>query len=115
MNTQLKLSEIKQEIQNLLDSDKEMLTKAQISKIKNRLQFLRTCEAYLKTDPDEKFLKKERERLMDMIEKISIGFKSYNVPAKFKGSSIRKYYEKECGVPLLKLQVNTIKFLSSAK
>lgn len=101
---------LQDELTELLNTNQDDFTKPQLNRIKKRIQFVRTCVMYLESNPSEDFLNKEASRLKARIGLIADSFKDYSRPAGVRGS-IRKYYDKEMGVPLLNIQLRTIKFI----
>lgn len=113
------LLEVKTEIATLTESCVETrsngstivvgsLTKAQLSRIKNRIAFLRIVENYLEDAPDELYLGREIARIENRINLIINSFDAtqYKDP-----TEPRKLYEKEMGIPHLRLQLKTLRFI----
>lgn len=84
------------------------ITKAKLSRNKNRIEFLRIVEKHLEDAPDELYLGREIARLENRINKIIEGFD----PTQYKDpTQPRKDYEKEMGIPHLRLQLRTLRFI----
>lgn len=84
------------------------LTTRQLSRIRNRISFLRLVEKYLEDSPDELYLGREIKRIENRINKIIEAFDptQYADPTEPK-----KEYEKEMGIPQLRLQLKTLRFI----
>ena len=102
---------IEKEITELLATDIADLKKVQIKRIGNRIQFLRTVLAYLKSNPSEEFLKKETVRIRTRLEKINQGASCFIPPSNIKIEKAKAFYEKEYGVKSLKTQLATLRFI----
>ena len=109
----LDINKVTQEISNCLSSmDNDGLTKGQISKVKNRINFLKIVIRYLESGPSTEFLKKEISRLTNRIQLINDQFADY-LPTQYfeKEKDKLKHYLKECGVPKLKIQLKALRFI----
>lgn len=102
------LADIKNEIELLAGSDWKNMKKVIVSKTRNRIQFLKMIEMYLKESPTEDFIKKEKERIESRINSIMSLFneEAYKnpKPAKLK-------FESDNGIPHLKQQLKTLIFI----
>lgn len=85
-----------------------LLTSRQLSRIKNRIAFLRIVEKYLEESPDELYIGREISRIENRINKIIDAFDptQYADPTEPK-----KEYEKEMGISHLRLQLKTLRFI----
>jgi hypothetical protein len=84
------------------------ITKNKLARNKNRIEFLRIVEKYLEDAPDELYLGREIARLENRITKIVDSFD----PTEYKDpTEPRKEYEKEMGIPHLRLQLRTLRFI----
>lgn len=84
------------------------ISKSKLSRNKNRIEFLRIVEKYLEEAPDELYLGREINRIENRINAIIDSFD----PSQFKDpTEPRKLYEKEMGIPHLRLQLRTLRFI----
>lgn len=105
------LLDVKTEIASLNESRKETeLTPRQESRAKNRIEFLKTVELYLENNPDELYLGREIKRIENRINKIIESFD----PTPFQDpKEPKKEYEKEMGIPHLRLQLKTLRYIKN--
>lgn len=84
------------------------ITKNKLARNKNRIEFLRIVEKYLEDAPDELYLGREIARIENRINKITEAFDDsfYKDPRE-----AMKEYEKEMGIPRLRLQLKTLRFI----
>lgn len=84
------------------------ITKNKLARNKNRIEFLRVVEKYLEDAPDELYLGREIARIENRITLISNSFDDtqYKDP-----TEARKTYEKEMGIPHLRLQLRTLRVI----
>lgn len=104
-----KIGIIQKEIRELLATDTDGFKNAQLTKIKKRLQFLKTCEHYLQSDPPPKFIKAEISRLQKRLDLFNKNFAGWS-PDK-PVANPKSAYSKEMGLPLLIIQLRTLKFI----
>jgi hypothetical protein len=84
------------------------ITKHKLARNKNRIEFLRLVEKYLEEAVDELYLGREIARIENRINKIVESFD----PTQYKDpTEPRKAYEKEMGIPHLRLQLRTLRFI----
>jgi hypothetical protein len=84
------------------------ITKNKLARNKKRIEFLRIVEKYLEEAPDELYLGREITRIENRINAIIDSFD----PTQYKDpTEPRKAYEKECGIPHLRLQLRTLRFI----
>ena len=87
-----------------------------IRRVKQRLSFVKKCIEYLRTNPDQSFLEKEKGRLN---KRIDLFKQAYIEPdrehlEKMTGreaSKLRIDYEKNMGIPKLRKHLRTINYL----
>jgi hypothetical protein len=96
-------------IEQLKESDFDEMKPAKKKAVFNRINFLITCQRYLESKPSEDFLRKEESRLSRRIDLIDKGLHAYCQSSVSK--SAKRDYEKENGIPTLKEQLKTIKYL----
>jgi hypothetical protein len=86
------------------------LKPAQISRKKNRIEYLKTIKAYLETGPKITYIDLEIEKLENRIALLSNSFdrSQYKDP-----KEAFKKYEKEMGIPELRKQVRTLRFIKN--
>lgn len=103
-----KLSEINDEIQALLGTNRSSLKKAQVSRIKSRLEFLNLMKDYLTAGPTEEFISKEVKRIEDRINSLMSLFdeKAYKEP-----KTARLKFEKDNGIPHLRSQLKALWYI----
>lgn len=84
------------------------ITKSKLARNKNRIEFLRLVEKYLEESPDELYLSRDIARIENRINLIINGFDSsqYKDP-----TEAQKKYEKDMGIPHLRLQLRTLRFI----
>ena len=84
---------------------------AQLSKAANRIEFLKTVKMYIQSEPTEAFCKKELDRLESRVTKLQGDYPVLkNCDRKTQTAKIKEY-EKELGIPALKLQIKTLRFI----
>lgn len=105
------LLEVKTEIATLFEDCTHMAnTPAQLSRKKNRILFLRLVERYLETAPDELYLGRDIARLENRITALIDSFD----PTQYKDpKEPKKKYEKEMGIPELRVQLRTLRFIKN--
>lgn len=98
------------EIEQLKSTDFSQLKKGQVKKIYQQISFLQTCVAYLESKPNLEYLKKEAQRLSNIVSNITSGQSNYigKNPDRRKW---RQEYFSEVGMPKLKTHLKTVKFL----
>lgn len=86
-----------------------------VSKIKEKLDLLKVCVMYLRTDPKEDYLISEEKRISTMIQTRIEMFdeKKYDKLVKSEVSKIRNAFYKGWDIPHLKTQLKTIQYLLS--
>lgn len=84
------------------------ITKNKLARNKKRIEFLRIVEKYLEDAPDELYIGREIGRIENRINVIIEAFdeSKYKDPREAK-----KEYEKEMGIPHLRLQLRTLRFI----
>jgi hypothetical protein len=84
------------------------ITKHKLARNKKRIEFLRIVQKYLEEAPDEMYIGREINRIENRIIKIVNSFDD----SKYKDPrEARKEYEKEMGIPHLRLQLKTLRFI----
>lgn len=84
------------------------ITKGKLARNKNRIEFLRIVEKYLEDAPDELYLGREIARIENRIKLIIDGVPKWESK---RPSDIQKEYERDNGMPHLKLQLKTLRFI----
>ncbi len=84
------------------------LKPAQISRRKNRIEYLKTIKAYLETGPKLEYIDLEIDRIENRIALLSNSFdrSQYKDP-----KEAFKKYEKEMGIPDLRTKLRTLRFI----
>jgi len=88
-------------------------TKAAMKRDKSRQAFIKTCLLYIKTQPNEDYLKKEADRISNRINLLMEKYKPLT-DSRFTKSQVsvhKKSYEKEMGIPKIRTQLTTLNFL----
>jgi hypothetical protein len=107
-------------MRSLLDVNNEIITlteecttgsslkPSQISRRKNRIEYLNIVKAYLETDPSLDYINHEINRIENRVALLSNSFdrSQYKDP-----KEAFKKYEKEMGIPLLRQQVRTLRYI----
>jgi len=102
------LYDIKTEIALRTDEADHADTKAKRTRAVNRVVYLRMIEKYLEGDPSEFFILKEIQRIENKILKLMEGFN----PEHYKDATEPlKKYQKEMGIPQLRLQLKALRFI----
>lgn len=103
------LLEVKTEIITLAEEiNAGGLKKIQVSRKKNRIEFLKTISNYLETTPTQKFIDLEIDRLQEKIAILSNRFD----PADYKDPRMAfKQHEKDMGIPQLRTQLRTLRYI----
>jgi len=85
------------------------LKQTQVSRRKNRIEFLKMVARYLETCPDELYLGREIARIEN---KITAYYDLFD-PTQFKDpTEPRKKYEKDMGIPELRKQLTTLRYIN---
>jgi hypothetical protein len=102
------LQEVNEEIQKLLDTNPKDVKRTQLSKIKNRLEFLKVIKNYLLENPTEQFVAKEVKRIEDKINAIMSQFdkSAYKEP---KPAMLK--FERDNKIPHLRDQLKALWFI----
>lgn len=84
------------------------------ARLKGQINFLHTVCQYLKTFPNEKFVRSELDRLNKRLKLIESDFEKW-IPNKQYPNDRKKYadYQKQMDVPKLKLQIRAIRYISN--
>jgi hypothetical protein len=111
-------NEIRVEIENLLskpqidDATKKRLKSSVLKARGKKVKFLTLCQKYLESNPSEEFCKGEVVRLNQRLALINDTFPQDKAFATLlEEKKFKKEFNKEWGVPHLKEQVKTLKFL----
>lgn len=101
-----------QEISDKMTELEHTDTKGKITKVKNRIEFLRMVFRYLESTPNDEFLKAEIDRIQNRILLIKQGYKKW-IPNKYFVKEKEKFdeYLKEMGQPKLQQQYSAIRFI----
>ena len=116
MKTEKQLKkEIKEVLHEIEENDGSTKSeKSKRKKLKARIQYLKTCLAYIETHPSPIFIENEIERVSNRISLLDSQFDNWkNLPRKevVKGN-LKTYYLKKVDVPLLENQLKTLRFIS---
>lgn len=103
------LLDINTEIITLSEEIKEGgLKQVQVSRRKNRIEFLKHVKLYLESDPKEQFIDLEIDRLQNKIAVLSNRFNrdDYKDP-----TTAFKKYEKDFDIPKMRTQLRTLRYI----
>jgi hypothetical protein len=102
------LSEVNNEIQALLETNIRELKKAQVSRVRSRLEFLNLIKNYLSENPTEEFVAKEVKRIENKINAIMGQFdkSAYKEP---KPAMLK--FERDNKIPHLRDQLKALWFI----
>lgn len=102
---------VTQQITEILGTDREGLKTSQETALKKKLAFLTQMKNYLESNQTEAFLEKEKDRLIHRLNLLKGDYPSLpDVDKKTEQAAIKEY-EKNLGVPLLRLQIKTLRFI----
>lgn len=102
------ISEIRVEIGSLEDTIKtNELKPAQVTRLKNKIVYLRSIILYLETNPSEEFLKSEINKNEEKIKR-----RQNEIPGSAFGKELRAI-EKDLGIIHLREQVSTMHYILS--
>jgi hypothetical protein len=88
---------------------KKVKEKARIGK---RVAHLKMCVSYLKSDPSEDFIKKERDRVANRINLLlEAWIEPHESVQEKEAKKMKKLYEKDMGIPQLRNQMSVLNFL----
>src|SRR6476469_6053494 len=71
------IKEIRKELSELMATNESDHTNSKLIRIKKRIQFLKTCEHYLESNPTKEFIQQEYTRLEKIIKSISEKFEMW--------------------------------------
>lgn len=105
------------QIVQITKSGKDGEKQSVVNRMKKRRDFLRICMNYLESNPAEDFIKKEEGRLEN---RINMYMKEYTPLDEEKNSKKectkhKNNYQKEMGIPKLRVQLKTLYFLLKDK
>lgn len=98
--------------------DETGIKKGQVTKLKGQISFLTIVAHYLRTFPTDEFVNSELNRLNKRVKLIEADFEKWipnkQYPENTKGDR-KKFsdYQKEMGVPKIKLQTRALRFISN--
>lgn len=114
MKTLIELnSEIEENLKFLSDSK---ITKSKKTSASNRNKFLKQVLMYIELNPNESFLKSEKERISRIINSKESQYKYWSSDVCDKSIEVSKrkaLFNKELGITVLKKQLKTINFILS--
>lgn len=95
-----------------LENESDELRRTEKIKINKKIQFLRHVMAYLNTFPSEDFIFSEITRLNNRRKLINDQYEAW-IPSRYfeKENEKLKEYAKENGIPKLKIQLKSLKFI----
>lgn len=111
----IEITKIGREISELslrLDNESKDMKRTEKNKVNKKIQFLRHVMAYLNSFPSEQFVTSEISRLSKRRQLIADSYSAW-IPSKYfeKDKDKLKEYEKENGIPKLKIQLKALKFI----
>jgi hypothetical protein len=103
------------EIENMSSVDKSELKPAALNRLKKKLELLKHLVKYLETSPSVEFIKSEIQRIEIVISAKMLEFpeSDYGRLSKKDVAKLRKEHEKQYGIPKLRNQLKTLRFLLS--
>lgn len=112
------LQQVKDRMAEILATDKKHLKPSAIKRLQNEYDYLNTISAYLDSNPRVEFIEKEKNRLIDLINKIDVNYRNWlsasqsQVGLEGKSrSQLKSYYNKINNVSKLNLQLKTAYYL----
>lgn len=110
------IESLQTEVNELLALDRNELSKTksgvtQLRKARKRVPFLNQCLQYLESSPEESFIKKEIARIEKIIQNVSDRFVAAGYKDLTAEKKARKEFLKEYGIPKMKEQLKTLKFI----
>lgn len=106
------LSEIKKELKDLIHADIKDLKNSEMTRRKSRIEFLKSCQRYMEFKPSPEFIEKDLARIENRINLIMADFVDPKNADKKTLSKIKKKYETENGIPHLRVQARTLRYLA---
>lgn len=86
------------------------LTPQKLSRIKNRISFLKIVQRYMEEAPDELYITRDIKRIENRITALIDSFD----PTQYKDSTeAKKKYENDMGIPQLRIQLRTLRFIKN--
>lgn len=103
------LLDVKTEIITLAEEiNQGGLKKPQVSRRKNRIEFLKLVANYLETSPKGQYIELEIDKLQDKIAILENRFDA----SEYKDSrEAFKQHEKDMGIPQLRIQLRTLRYI----
>jgi hypothetical protein len=108
------IKEIKQELDDQINSVKKDTTKSELEATKRRVSFLRQCLRYIETCPREEFIKEQRTQVQKRIDLLPTHYQDWQV-----GKVITKYkdpykaFTSEMGLSSMQATLKTLDYLLS--
>jgi hypothetical protein len=87
--------------------------KSRIKAIKKENQLLRQCELYIKSSPREEYLRDGLKTLKERVSSIESHFGEWADINSGKFKNLRSAYKNSMGIPRIKSQISTLKYLLS--
>lgn len=107
------LKELKIEIDEILTLQMKKMEEKDYKKAVRRLEFLKVCLRYIESGATEEFVNKEIERLTNRIGAFRDNYDTwlgFTDTDSIKGNKLT-FYEKEMGVPKLRKQISSLRFI----
>lgn len=116
----LQLATVKNEMNDLISDREQNYTgreltakeKKQLVKMRKRMQYLKIMHGYLESCPTKEFVKKEIDRIENRITIIDANFSHLAIGHENAIKTARKEYEKENGIPHLRIQLRALRFIN---
>lgn len=111
----VKINKVVDEISRLSDNlsrDSHKMKRSEEKRELKKINFLRFVASYLNSFPSEEFVNGEIKRLENRKSMINQQFTSW-IPSKYfeKEKEKLKEYEKEMGIPKIRMQLRALKFI----
>lgn len=86
--------------------------KSVVTRLKKRIEFVRTCLYYINTNPTKEFVSKEAIRIQNRINAFMETYEGLDeTHMKTEVTKHRKKFEKEMDIPKLRTQLMTLHFI----
>jgi hypothetical protein len=104
------LLDVKTEIATLREDCKYEKKLSKKNRMKKRILFLTLVQNYLESSPNELYLGREISRIENRINKIIDSF-AYNPDLEDSEKKQKRAFEKEMGIPHLRVQMRTLRYI----
>lgn len=105
---------LKQRLANADNYTESRSLKKEITALRKRLPFIKTCILYLELSPSEEFIQKEKDRISNLIEAVNKRYSELPKNDKMtlsEANKMKKEFEADYEVPKYKSQLKALNFL----